>query len=73
MYSISEVQRSGRPLLKNLSAVALTVICMFPHSEKKPDIFRCEHRTLHQDQQLCRWAWPGGWDTVDPNNSHLTV
>lgn len=46
--------------------------CFFP-SQKEPGVSRCEHRTLHQDQQLCRWAWPGGWDAADPDNSHLTV
>lgn len=72
-YSIKEIQMMCRPFLNKTNAIALTVIYMFPHSEKKPDFFRCEHRTLHQDQQFCWWAWPGGWDTVDPNNSHLTV
>lgn len=68
IYSISGVQMSSSQML----LLELLSACFFP-SQKEPGVSRCEHRTLHQDQQLCRWAWPGGWDAADPDNSHLTV
>lgn len=68
MHSISEVHMSSSQML----LLELSCACFLP-SEKEPSVPGCGHRSLHQDQQLCRWAWPGGRDTADPNHSHLTV